>query len=413
MKIKLFTLLAVLSLLSDNITAQTSSTYSRYGIGDIEYSYSARRAGMGQLGISVADADFINSLNPAGWYKLSKTRIEFSGYYNGIIIKDNNASGYFAETEFAGFAVAFPISSLNGISAAAGLVPFSNVSYLIEQTNEINGSSYKITYEGSGGLSRAFAGASYKLPFDLIIGASFDYYFGNLYYKSGLEFLSSGSLTAKYENKQSPKGIGGTFGFISPDLSGVFNSPSITDFRFGGSVNYFSKLDFDTLITSSTSSLVDTMSFGKTKIEIPPRFMFGFNFIFSNEYLLSLDYSVQAWKNYKVGGLKQENLRNMSKVSAGFEYRPAKELGISLWEQIIWRAGLSFEETQYIINNEGVNQYSVAGGFSLPINPENTLDIGLQYSLRGTTNSGLIKENIFRINFGISFGEIWFIRPEN
>jgi hypothetical protein len=405
-------LLVLLSFPGEN-TAQNSSTYSRIGLGDIEYSYSARRLGMGQLGISVADPDFINSLNPAGWYKLNRTRIEFSLYYNGIMLSDNNSSGYFAETEFSGFTIAFPISKQYGIGAAAGLVPFSNVSYLVEQSGQIDDNEYTTTYEGRGGLTRAFIGTSYRLPFNLVAGASFDYYFGNLYYKREIDFISGGSLSAEYENKFTPKGIGGSFGLISPDLAPLFGSETISDFRLGGSINYFSKLDVDTFLTSSTSGLIDTLSSGNTRFEIPQRIIFGSSLVFSNKYLLSLDYSIQPWQNFKVGGLKQPNLRSANKVSIGFEYRPLRELGTSFWEQIIWRAGLSFDETQYIIGNEGIDQYSIAGGFSMPISPENTLDIGLQYSVRGTKNSNLIKENIIRLNLGISFGETWFIRPEN
>lgn len=413
MKIVPVILILVLLVFENQNFAQNSSAYTRFGLGDIEYSFSARRAGMGQLGISVADGDFINTLNPAGWYKLNRTRIEFSMYYNGLYLSDNNSKGYLGEAEFSGFAVAFPISYQYGISAAAGIVPFTNVSYLVEQENQLDGNSYTTTYEGAGGLTKAFVGTSYRLPFDLVIGASFDYYFGNLYYRAGIDFPATNSLSAKYENKQSPQGFGGTFGFVGPDMSGIFNSQTITDFRLGGSASYFSKMDFDTVFTSSTATLVDTLFIGKTQIEIPPRIIAGISTIFSNQYLISFDYSFQNWQNYKVGGLNRHNLRDANKISAGFEYRPLRELGSTFWEQIIWRAGLSFEKTQYIVNNEGVNQVSFAGGLSLPISFENTLDIGVQYSIKGTTASNLLKENSIRLNFGISFGETWFIRPEN
>jgi hypothetical protein len=139
----------------------------------------------------------------------------------------------------------------------------------------------------------------------------------------------------------------------------------------------------------------------------------GTNLVLNNEYLLSLDYSYQPWSEYKFAGSNQPGLRDAYKISSGFEYRPDRQLGATFWEQIIWRAGVSFEQTQYEINNEGINQYSVSGGFSIPVGFENTLDIGLQYALRGTTKSNLFKENIIRLNFGISLGEVWFIRPEN
>ena len=78
MKPKYFLILSFVILLAENyhLLAQSSSSYSRYGIGDIDYSYSVRRMGMGQLGTAVADADFISIINPASLYKIDKTRFE-------------------------------------------------------------------------------------------------------------------------------------------------------------------------------------------------------------------------------------------------------------------------------------------------------------------------------------------------
>ena len=393
------------------VPAQSSSTYTRSGMGDIEYSYSARRLGMGQLGVSVADEDFINTLNPAGWYKLTKTRIEFGLYYNGMFLSDNNKSGYFAETEFSGFTIAFPVSELYGIGIAAGLVPFSNVSYDVEQTFYTD-DPYQLSYQGSGGLTRLFVGTSYKLPFDLIVGASLDYYFGNLKYKSRIEFLQSANSFAEYENTYQPESIGATFGFISPDISSLIDSERVTDLRFGGSLSYLGTADIDSVLMATSSTGSDTINYGKTTADIPLRLSLGLNAIFNEAYLLSLDYTYQPWGDYKIGGVNQPGLRNSHKFSLGFEYKPVKQQA-NFWEQIILRAGLSFENTQYLVNNKGINEYSVSGGLSLPISYENTLDLGVLFAMRGTTDSGLIRENIIRLSLGISFGELWFVRRNN
>jgi len=391
------------------VYSQSGSAYTRLGIGDLEYTNSARRIGMGQLGASVADEEFINSLNPASWYKINRTRIEFAVYYNGMFVSDNNNSGYYGEMEFSGFSMAFPISELYGITAAAGLVPFSNVSYEIKESFQTP-ETYDATYSGSGGLSKIFVGTSYKLPFGLVLGGNVDYYFGNLVYKSRIDFTSSTSSFAKYENKFNPKGVGGTFGFISPDFSSMIDTNSISELRLGASLSYIGSLDLSTLLISQSSTGIDTVNSNSGTMEVPLRFTVGANVVFKRNYLISLDYAFQPWSEFKINDVKQLNLRNAQKFSLGFEYQPLNEPGITFWEQIIWRSGLSFEETHYIINNEGINQYSVSGGFSIPISFGNTLDVGIQYSMRGTKNSDLIKENVIRLNVGISFGELWFIR---
>jgi hypothetical protein len=410
--IKIIFSLLLIVLVCLPVFSQSGSAYTTLGIGDIEYTYSARRSGMGGLGVSVADEDFISSLNPAGWYKINRTRIEFGVYYNGMFISDNSSSGYYGEMEFSGVTMAFPVSNLYGITASVGLVPVSNVSYEIKESFETP-ETYDINYSGSGGLSKVYIGTSYKLPFGLVVGANADYYFGNLTYKSRIDFINSPSLFSEYENRHNPNGLGGTFGFISPDFSSLIDSNSVSELKLGASVSYFGSLDMDTITISRSSSGVDTVYFGSAAMEIPLRFSAGLSIVLNKKYLISLDYAMQPWSEFKIDNVIQPNLRNAQKFSLGFEYKPESELGSTFMEQIIWRSGLSFEETQYMINNKGINQLSVSGGFSLPISYGNTIDIGIQFSMRGTKDFNLIKENTIRLNAGISFGELWFIRQSS
>lgn len=392
---------------------QSSSTYTRYGIGDYEYSYSARRSGLGKLGVAVSDADFINSINPAGWYKISKTRFELGITLNGIFVSDNKQKSYSAETEINGFTFGFPVSSEYGIAVAAGLIPVTNVSYKTAQTYTVGdpiNSTYNLSYEGSGGLSKMFIGSSYELPGNFLFGASFDYYFGNIDYLSTVDFIDGSGTSAKYNKQTVFNGIGGTFGFVSPNLSNQFDMLSISDFRIAGSISYFGKIKADTVLTSQTLGVIDSIFSGGSDVNIPPRITLGISSMFSDEYLVALDYSFQQWSDYEFAGKPGSNLRNSFLLSAGFEYRPKRSIGSTFWEQIMLRAGLNFEQTQYVFNNTGINKYSVSGGASIPLGSENTLDIGLEYFIRGKIDSGLLKEEAIKLNLGISLGELWFIR---
>lgn len=269
---------------------QSSSTYTRYGIGDYEYSYSARRSGLGKLGVAVSDADFINSINPAGWYKISKTRFELGITLNGIFVSDNKQKSYSAETEINGFTFGFPVSSEYGIAVAAGLIPVTNVSYKTAQTYTVGdpiNSTYNLSYEGSGGLSKMFIGSSYELPGNFLFGASFDYYFGNIDYLSTVDFIDGSGTSAKYNKQTVFNGIGGTFGFVSPNLSNQFDMLSISDFRIAGSISYFGKIKADTVLTSQTLGVIDSIFSGRSDVNIPPRITLGISSMFSDEYLVA------------------------------------------------------------------------------------------------------------------------------
>jgi hypothetical protein len=414
MQLKKYILISVISFLvfSVDAIAQTSSPFSRIGIGDIVYANSARKLGMGQLSVADAQSNFISFYNPAGLFNLKRTRIEFSLNYSGSFLSGDNLSTYYAKTEFTGFMFAFPISNKYGIGAVTGLVPYSNVSYKVVNPVQTTNGDYQTTYQGKGGLSKLFLGSSYKLPFDLVIGATLDYYFGNIDYASSIHFLDATNADAQYTDEYRPKGLGTTLGIISPDLSGMFNSNLLTNLRIGFTYNYFSQLKTDSVLTSSTTLGQDTVSTGIVNMKIPGRLAAGLSFVLNNRYLLSLDYALQNWEKYSFNGLTSSNLRNASKMSLGFEFTPEQKLGASFWEQIIWRTGLSYEQTQYLVNNKGINQYSVSGGLSLPITTANTLDLGLQYAMRGASDPGLYKENIIRLSLTFSLGDIWFIREE-
>ncbi len=395
--------------------AQGLSPYTKIGIGDLEYYYSARMLGMGQLGTSIAFKHSLSIINPAGWYRLNTTRLETGINYNGKFVSDNSGSGYYGDARFSGFTFSFPVSREYGVGVAMGIVPYSRVNYDVVQKPIEFGSSvdtYTISYKGTGGLSKTFIGSSFKLPFDLVVGATLDYYFGDFNYTSKVNPSSVNDISTTFERTYRSGGLGSTFGFISPDIAPIFSSDKIADFRFGLAFNYIANLETDTLLTTSSSVRTDTTGNGSVSMKIPLRISAGLSFVFNNNYLLSLDVVTQAWRNYSFNGAESGNLRNAVKVSAGMEYQPSRGVGNSFWEQIIWRAGLSYDQTQYLVNGSGIDQFSVAGGFSIPLSYANTLDVGLQYSFRGSSEIGVVKEHTIKFDLGLSLGEIWFIRTE-
>lgn len=402
-----------LIILSEILFAQNSSVYSRYGIGDMEYSYSSKLISTGDLGTALLDQDHLLVTNPAGWTAMSKTRIEFGFGYKGVLVSDANRSVYNSETDFKGFTFGFPVSRDLGIGVVTGLVPFSRVSYKAKENYSAQSEipEYSVEYEGRGGISKLFIGSSVYLPLGFSAGASLDYYFGNIDYISNINFVQSETfINTKYESMRRSTGFGGSFGIISPNLANDFSISFLNDLRFGFSYNLSGNLDTDTLFTSTSLYLVDTISTGRTKIKIPQRINTGISFVFNELYSFNLDYMYQPMSEYTFNEKKEISLRDVNKFSLSFEYKPKKNFGMSEWEQIVWRLGLSLEQTQYIFNGTGIDQFAAFAGFSYPLGAENSIDFALQYSKRGTTENGLLNENSIRVYLGLSLGELWFLR---
>lgn len=396
------------------IRAQSSSVYSRYGVGDLEYGYSPKMISIGDIGVTQLDADHLIVTNPASWFALNRTRIEFGFGYKGVLLSDQAQSNFTSETEFKGFTFGFPVSRDYGIGFVAGLVPYSRVSYKAVEQVAAAGDlipSYQISYEGKGGLSKLFAGSSVMLPLGFLGGVTLDYYFGNQNYFSSIEFDDkSGFINTVYQNDRRSTGFGTTMGLISSNLANVLKLGFFNDLRLGFSFNYIGNLNTDTLLTSTSAFLVDTIAIASTETEIPVRFNGGISFVFDESYNISLDLMYQPMSEYRFNYLNDKHLRNVAKYSAAFEYKPKKSIGMTYWEQIIWRFGLSYEQTQYRFNGKGINQLSTFAGFSYPLGADNSIDLSVEYSRKGTTENNLLNENSIRIYLGLSFGELWFLR---
>ena len=395
--------------------AQVNSPYSRYGIGELEYSYSARSAGMGGLGVAVEDNSFISMLNPAAWHSINLTRVEFATYFSGSFVKDQNQKSFYSGGYFSGFSFAFPVSRENGIAVSLGLIPLSKIAYesKVQVINPITQTEdYTFDYSGDGGLSKVYLGGSYTLPFDVSLGATLDYNFGTFGYNSKLNFPNSTTSNSSFKSEYRVKGLGGTFGLISQNLNeNLFKSEKIQDFRLGVAVSFISKMSSDTSFTKIGSYVNDTLSQGITSMNIPPRITIGASAKLNSQTQIYADYLFQNWVDYSVSGNTTGNLQNVAKISLGIEYKNSEQ-PYSLSDLIIWRGGFSYGSTPYKINGTGVNELSVSAGVSLPFSRENYLDLSLQFISRGSTDPGLLKENIFKLGASLSLGELWFVRQD-
>jgi hypothetical protein len=410
---KIIRLFAVLIIIQSLVFATGGSIYTRLGLGEFHYNFSARRFGFGGLGYSIADKDYLSYSNPAGWNQLEATRFETGYLIDAGNRQDKSNSVFNSNSYFNGMMFGFPISKLYGISFVAGIIPYSNVNYeVIEKQDSAFVEAHTINYTGSGGISRSFFGTSYKLPFEASVGASFDYYNGEIKNATSVTFGSSSTFNS-FDNTRdiSYHGVGFSAGIISNDLSKYLGIDLIKDLRLG--ISYSSKVtlsaDSANVYTTTIGSYEGTS--GSLKANLPARVGLGASFKLDDNYLFSLDYMEQAMSDFSWDGKKALYLQDVSKFSFGIEYRPSiNEPGF--WRQVMLRAGFSYEKTPYKISGYSINQVSLNGGFSLPLSYGNTIDLGFQYAVRGTLDNNLVKEKIYRFNIAISIGEFWFIQTE-
>ena len=415
MKNKLLKILFLLFAAAQFLFAQGGPIYSRYGIGDQIHSTTARRMGFGDLGSAVIDKDYVDGYNPASWTNLKFTRFGISGKYIRANYSDNSGSAFYNNAIFSGFTLGFPVDRDLGISFALGLVPVAALKYDIEQNvqDTILG-DHTDEYSGSGSVSKFFIGASTLLPYNFSLGATFEYHSGTNKYSSSKVF--SGTTTSSdlsYETQYKYSGLGSTLSLISGNIFKYFNKDTSLDLRISGMLNITSDFNTDTSLVTVTSIGELTPREGEVITTLPTKYTFGALFGWNKEFLILFDYVYQPWNEYTFNNTYDENLKNLTKISFGFQYEPEViSMHASSWEQMSWRCGLSFEESQYIFNGNNVNQYSIHAGVTFPFGGINLIDLSIAVGRRGEIIDDLVKEEFIKAVLTLSLGELWFQREE-
>ncbi|HRG52121.1 MAG TPA: hypothetical protein PLL00_04745, partial [Bacteroidia bacterium] len=146
-------------------SSNTSSPYSRYGVGDMVGKGYAQGFALGGTHIALQNDSsqlfFINNGNPASYGNLSLTTAELGLNYSLIKMQNKTTQSVAHNAALAYVALAFPIKKWWGSSI--GLIPFSSVGYAISTHQELaSAGDVEFLYEGSGGINQAYFGNAIK-----------------------------------------------------------------------------------------------------------------------------------------------------------------------------------------------------------------------------------------------------------
>jgi hypothetical protein len=176
----------------------------------------------------------------------------------------------------------------------------------------------------------------------------------------------------------------------------------------------------DIINSNTTISKADTTHWViSDAFELPHTYGVGLAYSHLNTLTIGIDGTMQRWGNLEFpketeDGYKLSSgmLKDAYKVTVGTEWTPRYN-SRRLIDRIKYRIGASYTTPYYKIGDiDGPKQYSVSAGFGIPIqnqiNARSYLNISAQWVNQSV--DGLLKENTFRINLGITFNERWFAK---
>lgn len=407
-------------LLSVSLVGQNSSTaYSRFGIGRLYSNNNLLTMGMGGATYASRSNYFVNPFNPASYTVFDSTSFVFDAALQGKLttLKTSTSSGKVNDAGLAYITMGFPVTKW--WKSSLGIMPYSSVNYQIEIDSIFeNLGKVRYGYAGSGGLNRAYIGNAF-LPFkNLSVGFNFSYIFGTLNRDRTVFYPdSSNHFSSRITNSTIVRNMYLDFGIQYHTLlknglqvnAGLVFSPnqSLNSTRDFLAVTYYhdytKNLDVN-MDTAVYESGVD----GKTVI--PMLFGGGLSVGRANRWNIAGDFQYQDWTDYKAFGIS-DSLRKSFRISLGGQYKPSPLDVGKYWKRINYRAGVRFEKSFLELRDKSLNEIGISFGVSLPMKKSrSTINLSFETGTFGTTDNQLIKENFFRFTIGAALSEKWFLK---
>lgn len=395
------------------------SAYSLIGIGDLRYIPNARSAAMGYAGLALMSPTSINMFSPGSWSSLHYTRLQADALYEGFNSTDGINSRYLARVDFSGAALSVPIADSEGIVFVAGITPFSRINYDTYDAGLFPGAvetlRYSTHYTGSGGVARAFMGASYVPVDGLSLGFSMNYLFGSRDNSREIITHDTGFVGGLVSESNSVSGLTFTVGGVYSGFGAI--APWLRPLSFGFFVSSRGRIGTRSqsiyqFAPSESSTELDTITLVTGDLVVPVTYGFGIGYLAGDRYVIAADYIAEPWQSTEFNGGSIPNIRNSYRIGAGVEHTPSREPAASWLERFDTRLGAYYHSTYIQINGIGITEYGATAGFGFPVSLDTRMNIALEYAIRGSRQSGLIRDHIWRCTMSFNIGELWFQRYE-
>ncbi len=387
--------------------------YSIYGVGEVRFNHYYQNMGMGGLSQGFRSNMFVNDVNPASYSAVDTTSFVFdatmvSHFYRQETDAVRQDADY---VSLGNVSFAFPVTRWWAVGA--GIKPYSLMGYNIRETEEHEDiGTINYLYEGSGGLSQLFVGTAIQPIGNLSLGMNASYIFGKLNREASVSADSPGVYqTSKLETDHARGWILG-FG-MQYEFEFSQNRNLIIGATFGNQDDI--KLSSTEILRRRIpgANLYDTIA--ETEriddfLTLPGYYGFGMFSRINRNWSAGVDYQWQNWEDFALPH-RQGDFNDSYRVAAGVQFRPNVETYSPFYHRVHYSAGIRYGQSYIDQGIDPLNEFGITFGLFIPVRRAlSGLNIGFEYSQRGTLDNHAMKENFYRLNIGVSIYERWFIR---
>jgi hypothetical protein len=397
------------------------SPFTTYGVGEPYGNGLIHNQGNG-LGVSQPQYWYVNNQNPA-----LLVFNNFSVFQVGIVGESRKIKGDTTNEKNIGgnlnyIVMAFPMK-VNRWTTSLGLMPYTDVNFSFQYPDYVRDPSGAVadtvttSESGSGGLTQVYWSNGVRLTPDISVGLKAAYLFGpvsNLYSN-----LLTGDATAgerylvSIEDKTNNHGFNFGLGFsFSRDSLGSRKDRRLS---FGAVYNFASDLKskskskiFRTTLGGDTVERYDIESREGT-VHLPQSFSVGISYGKGVNWSVGTEFAYQDWASFEGARTEDEGLGKSMRAAVGGEFTMDPLALENYLKRITFRTGVSFEQYPFLANGNEVKDFGINFGFSLPAG-RSSMDLAFKVGKRGNKAENILEESYFKLYFGITFNDQWFIK---
>lgn len=395
----------------------TRSPFSAFGLGEPYGSALINSQGMAGLGISNPSFWYINNQNPA---LLVYNR--FTTFHAGLVLDQRTATnGSVSETNGNGnlnyLVLGVPLRP-GKISSAVGLMPYTyrNFALSYDATVEGTNTTYTTREEGSGGISQLYWANGFAVTKDFSVGVRANYLFSALEnrYTNAVQIAQAFPFAPQVFERFYFSDFTLQLG-VSYRKDSIFNSRNRLNvgFVYGleSKINtQFFKTFRRTLAGTSTIQVDTLVNNARGKTVLPATIQGGISFGRTEKWTIGTDFHYSDYNRFRNYFGSNEGGQANWRWIVGGEFTPDPASLSNYLKRITYRTGVSVEQYPYLISGNTLRDFGINFGFSLPVSRISTLDLALRVGRRGDILNTTIEENYFKLYFGVTFNDQWFIK---
>jgi hypothetical protein len=400
-----------------------SSPFSSFGLGDFNGSALVNNYGMAGAGVSNPQAWYLNNLNPS---MLVYNRLTV--FQAGLLLEKTNLSTGDQTSKATNgnvnyLALGFPVKwnkSRTAIAwgSAVGLMPYTNMSYRIKSQGTVPGTltTTYLSEKSEGGFNQLYWSNGVRINKSLSVGMKASYLFSSIIsdftnvvgladqasrYQIALhEVLSVSGARFMPSVHYRIDSVGGRF---------FFNVGATYEIAKKVNSTLFQKIERKN--SSGTILQYDSLLNSNSRINFPGILNAGISFGNSDKWVVAADYALIRFEgNQAQVGADRFTVNTGTKLTLGAEFTPDARSMTSVLKRITYRTGVSTEKSPYLVNGNTLKDMGVNFGFSLPVNRISSLDLAVRFGKRGDRALNGLLENYFKVYFGVTFNDQWFIK---